>query len=364
MKMISIINKDVNASNISDKKEITIAGKNVLCATIETQFPKIDMSIEKNKDFVLIKIKAFSCNYRDKNLIINNSENTEINMQELSSPFTFFGSDFVAKIVDKGKDVKELSVGDRVIPNCSYPVSVIPGVVTNDASKGWLLVHKDKLLKIPNTMNDDIAASFSVGAQTSYSMIRRANIEKKDTILVYSGRSNTSLSIIKTLLNMGINNIIVLSTKKWNDDEKEFISGSELIYTEDYNDWVNQNENRFDVVFDPFYDLHIEDAVKCLNYYGRYITCGFKNQNERFVENSDKEIQVHRLLTQIMIKNISLIGNCIGSTEDLQKQIDGFDPEDPILPIYSVYNCEKSDDFLYDTYENKNRFGKVVMKLN
>ena len=63
-------------------------------------------------------------------------------------------------------------------------------------------------------MNDYVAASFSIGAQTSSSMIRRCNIKSTDKILVTSSRSNTSMFIIKSLLTEGYD-VTALTTTDW-----------------------------------------------------------------------------------------------------------------------------------------------------
>ncbi|MEJ7296288.1 zinc-binding alcohol dehydrogenase family protein, partial [Staphylococcus epidermidis] len=87
-----------------------------------------------------------------------------------------------------GYSVDEFEIGQRVIPNCAYPdppfPGVAPGAVTNEASKGWLRLHKSKLIKIPEHMNNAVAAGFSIGSQTSTSMVRRVNLKQNERALV------------------------------------------------------------------------------------------------------------------------------------------------------------------------------------
>ena len=74
-----------------------------------------------------------------------------------------------------------------MIPNCAYPEppfpGVVPGAVTNEASRGWLRLHKSKLIKIPDHMDNVVAAGFSIGGQTSTSMVRRVNLKPNERAL-------------------------------------------------------------------------------------------------------------------------------------------------------------------------------------
>ena len=68
------------------------------------------------------------------------------------------------------------------VSRSSFP-GVAPGAVTNEASKGWLRLHKSKLIKIPEHMNNAVAAGFSIGSQTSTSMVRRVNLKQNERAL-------------------------------------------------------------------------------------------------------------------------------------------------------------------------------------
>ncbi|WP_330942692.1 alcohol dehydrogenase catalytic domain-containing protein, partial [Streptococcus anginosus] len=90
--------------------------------------PVFDLNNPKNDDYLLIKVNSFSCNYRDKAILVNNFEQ----LLRLGKPFLPFGSEFSATIVLKGKNVDEFGIGDKVIPNCTYEGvtndNVVPGV--------------------------------------------------------------------------------------------------------------------------------------------------------------------------------------------------------------------------------------------
>lgn len=373
MKSLAIINTRLITNDIAEYlSPITIANTKVQCGLIEVPQPNFSSENEMNDDYVLVKVNAFSCNYRDKAIIIKSALKMQLEDVDLIQPVSFFGSDFVGTVICKGKNVKGVEIGDRVIPNCYYPdmlyKGIAPGVVTNEASKGWLRLHKSKVVKIPEKMDDSVAAGFSIGAQTSHSMIRRTNITNKEKALVFSGRSHTSLFIIKSLINLGVDTT-VLTTSEWSDKQKDFIKPARLIKIEKNSRkklWEMSTIGKYDVVFDPFFDLHLLTGVKLLNTNGRYITCGFKNQHQEFkdVEDDSSETNTMNIMLTTMINNLSIIGNCIGTSQDLYDQLQLYNPKNPLIPIEKVYPNTQGNKFLNLTYNNKNRFGKVILSYS
>lgn len=68
-----------------------------------------------NREHVLVRVIAFSLNYRDTALMLGEHPD---GMHDRSRGI---GSDFVAEIVSVGSEVKGLRVGDRVIPSMDWP---------------------------------------------------------------------------------------------------------------------------------------------------------------------------------------------------------------------------------------------------
>ena len=137
-------------------------------------------------------------------------------------------------------------------------------------------------------------------------MVRRVNLKNDERALVLSARSNTSMFIINKLIEMGIDTT-VLTTSNWKKEEEELISPVKIAKVDKYaHSWEEYPElGNFDVVFDPFFDLHLEKAIKQLNTGGRYITCGYKNQHQDFKDEFDKfnenNLQTIMLLSLIHI---------------------------------------------------------------
>ncbi|PTH46977.1 quinone oxidoreductase family protein [Staphylococcus agnetis] len=367
MKVLTIVNtKLVSPEDITMLPDVKIANSLIHCGLIDVHQPTFNSDREENDHFVLVRVDALSCNYRDKAIILKSALKMQEDLNYQSAPFAFFGSDFVGTIVEKGRLVNEFHVGQRVIPNCAYPESPFPGVaagvVTNEASKGWLRIHKSKLVSIPKKMNNEIAASFSIGGQTSTSMVRRVGINSGENALVLSGRSNTSMFIINNLLQKGIDTT-VLTTSDWSENEKKLINPAKLIKVDRTKHNWDEYLNNYDVVFDPYFDLHLENAVNQLKVGGRYITCGYKNQHKQFFEHSDDLVSnnLKNIMLKVMINNMSLIGNCIGTTDDLVEAIRNYDEDSFVVPIDSTFKVEEGNKFVDRTYNNRGRLGKSIL---
>lgn len=119
-----------NSMDYTELGMVKFGKEDILFGTVELEQPYFDPEDPKNDEYVLV-ITAFSCNYRDKALLLNNY-NTIKGSDRLLVPF---GSEFSAIIVNIGMDVHDFKVGDRVMSDCSYPDSgkqgVLPGVATN-----------------------------------------------------------------------------------------------------------------------------------------------------------------------------------------------------------------------------------------
>lgn len=370
MKVLGIVNSSILRNEDYERiQTLRIAGTRVDLGIVEVDVPHFDAQDPRNDDYALVRVDAFSCNYRDKAIIVRRSINAQSDLASVASPVTFFGSDFVGTVLAKGRRVHEFSVGDRVIPDCSYLSArckgAAPGVVTNDASRGWLRIHRGKLIRVPDTMNDEVASSFSIGAQTSHSMVRRSGVGEGSRALVLSARSNTSLFIINTLLSCGVETVAA-TTSSWTQEEKDSVSPAHVVHmVKNSSDWpIIEGVGGFDAVFDPFYDLHFPDALKALKHNGAYITCGFKNQHERFTEATDSRDaqRFDSAMVELMVGCKTLIGNCIGTHEDLRGAVESFSRGTRVVPIDSIFSIAQGDEFLNRTFCDAGRFGKVVLR--
>jgi NADPH:quinone reductase-like Zn-dependent oxidoreductase len=349
---------------------IDIEGVTVRCGLVQTPDLEFDRHASQNHDKVLVKVTAFSCNYRDKSLILQ--------MATLGPATSFYviGSEFVAEVIDLGPGVTGLQVGDRVISNGSYPRADVEGVVgglpTNHGSKEYQMFHWCKLLKIPPEMPDEVAAAFPIGAQTSYSMIRKLNLAEGDDDLVTAARSNTSQFAINALRKYPVNDYATTTSGCYEAELKE-LGVRQLIKIDPNLTSFMENETLkaialeaggFDAVIDPFFDVHLRKVLPVMAPGGRYITCGMYDQYSRFTgkEFTPPALTVKQLVNALLLGNVQLIGNCIGQTEDLCRAIADYTAGQWSVVIDSVFKGAQAGAFLERTYNAPNRFGKVVYK--
>lgn len=345
-------------------------------ALIETDDILFDPNDDANADRALVRKTAFSVNFRDTGLVLQSSLFFKKNPHHL----TYFpiGSEFVAEVLAIGKNVTHISVGDRVIPNCAIVYNkwvTVSGVSTNNASKELEIFPGHRLIRIPDTMSDEVAAGFSIGAQTSYSMIRRAQIQEGENVMVTAGTSNTSLFLIQALLNMHVNLHVLTSSVNAVNYLKQL--GVKQVYRLDVNKpreevvtmlkTYTDETGGMDVVFDPFFDIYFLKILPSIAPFGRYISCGLQNQHPLLeIDAGKKEPLVEEngfaVGTHLMLNNISVIGNCLGKDIDMENALKDFSEGKLNVQIDSVFYTHQIPDFFAKSYSAVSRFGKVIMK--
>lgn len=343
---------------------VDIEGTVVPLGLTESERPSFAPHRLSHADHVLVRVDAFSCNYRDKSLIVESASRMALHGWPTRD---HFGSEFAGTVVAVGDSVSRWKVGDRVMADGAYPGAAIPGIasgiVTNQASSGWVRTHQDRLAAIPHRMSTEVAAGFSLGAQTAASMIRRSGVRTGDRVLVASGRSSTSLFLITALNQLGAE-VVVSSTTAWSDAEKSFVAPATVISTDVdlASDVGYGSTGAFDVVMDPFFDLNLARAVPLLRMWGRYVTCGMQRQHRLFEPATRPQgIEIESALLHVVINNLSIIGNCIGLSEDLSSALETFEPERPRVPIDGLFELEDGVAFVEGTFNARRKFGKMVM---
>ncbi|MDB9524590.1 zinc-binding alcohol dehydrogenase family protein [Oscillatoria sp. CS-180] len=353
-------------------RSLEMEGVNLTCGLLHGRDIQFDPQAPENHCNVLVKILAFSSNYRDKSIILRAA--TYLSQQN----FYAFGSDFVAEVLAVGPKVEGLQPGDRVINNNQYPNSgiegVMPGVTTNHSSKELQIFHQVKLLKIPNSISDEVAAGFSIGAQTSYSMLRKLKVQPGENILVTAAKSNTSLFVINALKHRGVN-VYATSTSRKFEDKLLAMGVKQLIQIDpSQEDWlqipeliqVYRETGGIDCIVDPFFDLHIGRLLPLLRQGegGRYVTCGLYEQYSTYTGHhfNYQGMALKDVMLFAMINNVQLIGNCVGKTADLQQAIDDCTQGKFTVAVDSVFSGNQIREFIDRTYNSRKRFGKVIFK--
>lgn len=341
----------------------------VNCAIVATTDRTLDARDPANAHKVLIKVRAFSCNFRDRAQILKAAVSAPDNA------FYVIGSEFAGEVLETGPAVTRVAAGDRVMGDNSWPVRQPDGwrrgVPTNHASREYLVLHEEKLCRIPREMPDEQAAAFSIGAQTAYSMVSKLDVGEGANVLVTAATSNTSLFAIHGLLRHRVN---VYATTTSPQFVKPLLAlGVAQVFCvdpalptfaddPDVRDLTSRLRG-FDAVIDPFFDLYLNKVLPVMAFGSRYITCGYVDQYRAAGSPPPFPAPDYREALQIaMLKNISIIGNCAGLRIDLERA--GKDYVDGRLPVTidSVFANDRPAAFLDRTYNARDRFGKVVYR--
>jgi NADPH:quinone reductase-like Zn-dependent oxidoreductase len=336
-------------------------------AIVPSPTPEFDP--EKNPSKVLIRVRSFSCNFRDQSVLFT--------IAAKNDPCFFpIGSDFAGEVLQVGAAVTDFTVGDRVIMNGSYfgifldgkrPVQGLP---TNRGSVEVQSIDQSRLIKIPERMPFSVAGAFSIGAQTSYSMIRKLGVTPGSNVLVTAARSNTSLFAINALRHTGAN-VYALTTSGEYVDRFLRLGAKDVISVDRNVDnllldrrmaLLARSLGGFDAIIDPFFDLYLAKVLPLLKAGGRYTTCGIWDQFQSSLGKADAvgNRRYEDALCHALVNNSQIIGNCLGSTEDLQRAVEDYEAGRLDVLIDSVFSGNQVGDFITRSFDASDRFGKVV----
>ena len=370
MRNVAICGSEVKAMFPGNRsiRTVAIKGVPVTCGLIVSEAPLFDPRADENRFKVLVKTRAFSCNYRDLSFIFAAMRNGPPNS------FLAAGSDFVGEVVEVGSQAHRFKTGDRVIADNRYTMSneaqSPDGVLTSRASKEYQIFPEAKLIGIPSSMPDEVAAAFSIGAQTAYSMIRKLDPVPGANVLVTSARSNTALFAINALKKHNVN-IYAMTTSADMTTFLHAMGVKEVLelhqaFGKERVKFVASSIGGFNCVIDPFFDLHLEEIIDCLAPNGRYITCGLYQQYQRLagIELPNHAPAMNKILLAALVKNLQIIGNCLGTTQDLRTALDDYAAGCFSVVVDEVFAEDKIDAFFHKTFNASNRIGKVVYKYN
>jgi NADPH:quinone reductase-like Zn-dependent oxidoreductase len=348
--------------------EFVLDGVPIRCGFAEVPAPPFDPGAMPRA--VLLRKRGFSFNYRDRALALATA------LRGPPGRFAVLGSDFVAEVLACGAAVTEFAPGDRVIGNAAYPDSgetgVKPGVPVNSASREYQVLPAAKLMRIPPAMPDAVAAGFTIGAQTAASLVRRVDPPAGAPVLVTAARSNTALFVIAALRRRGVT-IHASTTSDLHHDRlcalgvaaivrPQRMLGGFLRFTGDAGLSQVMGQGGYAAVFDPFADLHLPAAVEVLRTGGTYATCGLEDQRSALLPGRATPVMPGtQVIGGIVAKNLTLMGNCLGRTEDLAGAVAAQAAGEWSVAVDSVHHdTGDAAAFLHRSWLAADRFGKVV----
>lgn len=150
--------------------------------------------------------------------------------------------------------------------------------------------------------------------------------------------TTTSMRFEEELREMGVKEVILI----------ESIHNKSLTENK-YIQKIVSDIGGFDCVFDPFFDLHLGQVVNLMAAGDRYITCGLYDQYFDLIGKGIPSLYLDglRLMSSVMLKNIQIIGNCIGQAEDLKNAIQDYVSGNLNVAIDSVFSGKQVGAFFH-----------------
>lgn len=212
------------------------------------------------KGEVKVRVKAAGLNFPDT-LIIEGKY--QIKPELPFSP----GGEMAGEVLEVGDGVKNFKAGQRVM-----------GLTGYGAFAEEIVVPENRLIPVPDGMNDHTAAAFSMVYGTSYHALKqRANIQPGETLLVLGASGGVGLAAVELGKAMGANVIACASSDEKLEVAREAGADDLINYAEE--DLKDALKKRYpkgvDVIYDPVGDKFTKAALRNMAWNGRLLVVGF-----------------------------------------------------------------------------------------
>jgi len=192
------------------------------------------------------------------------------------------------------------------------PAYGIFGEMRDGTCAEYVVAPQENVLPLPESVPWDVAAAFPLVYLTAWTMIvRRANLQPGETILVHAAGSGVSTAAVQIARLCGAARVLATtsSTEKA-DRAREHGADAVLDYTDE--DWPRQARKAsgggVDVVIDHLGRATLGGSLRCLNRGGRVVTCGATTGPDASVN-----------LNLVFFKSLSLLGSTMGSLGDVHR---------------------------------------------
>ncbi|GAB6072543.1 zinc-binding dehydrogenase [Venenivibrio stagnispumantis] len=316
-----------------------------------------------NENEVLVNVKAFSLNHLDI-WVMNGMYPMEIKLPHI------FGSDASGIVVEVGKNVKNIKVGDEVIVysglSCGYCEKCLSGkdneckefrplgTIDDGVSAEYVKVPAINVFKKPEGLTFEEGASIGITYITMrHSLITRGKIEQGDTVLIHGGASGVGTAGIQ-IAKLYNAKIITTVGDDWKIPKLKEM-GADYVINYKKQDFVKEvkeitNGEGCDIVIDHIGAESFSKSLSCAKKGGRVITFG---------TTTGAEVNIN--LRYIFGKNLTIHGVYMGTKSEFSKLLKLF--PDKLRPVIdSVYPLEQVQK-AYEKMLSRQFFGKIVVKV-
>jgi len=177
------------------------------------------------------------------------------------------GCEAAGEVLECGNDVSSLKTGDRV----AY---VLPG----GAYREERVVPAEKLVKLPDSISDEVAAaSMLKGMTVEYLVNRSAHLNSGDIVLFHAAAGGVGLIAGQWLQSMGVTVIGTVGSSE--KEELARSSGYDHVINYSKDDFVDAvmeitNGKGVKVVYDSVGQATYPDSLRCLQRFGLFVSFG------------------------------------------------------------------------------------------
>lgn len=308
------------------------------------------------------------------------------------------GCDIVGKIVRLGPGAAralasdQIEVGTSVIINpgisCGRCEACLGGFDPLCRSYGILGETQDggcadevvvpvaNILARPHNLSPVQAASLAIPFLTAWTMLtRKAQLRPGETVLIQAGGSGVSVAAIQiakllgaTVITtvgseekaekarlLGADFVILYKKVSFREEVRKFLAshnnvkGSAPGNTQGNTQKSTQSNRGCDVVLDHVGTDTFQESLKCLNWGGRFVTCGATSGSNVSLD-----------LKAVFFKNIALLGSTMGSKADLIRILN-LVTSGKLKPVIDCVFPMSDLPKAFERLEKREAFGKIVL---
>jgi len=233
--------------------------------------------------------------------------------------------------------------------------SIIGGLSNyNGGYAEFVAVPKTNIIPIPHEISDEQAAILSISYLTAWNIIKKLQLKKDDTVLVYGASGGLGMAMIQIAKALGIKTISTIS-----DDSKlnfAYSLGSDYVINRNKKEIVLEIENithglGVDAVVDNAGQKTITTSINSVRRGGKIAMCGTTTGNVA-------SFQIRSLYS----KQIHIYGILIGSKLQLLELIEFINVRKILSRIDSIVSLSEVQD-AHNRLERGEQLGKILIKI-
>jgi len=265
------------------------------------------------------------------------------------------GLEMVGEIVEIGKNVKNLKIGQRVA-----------GLLGGGGYAEYAAIHSDMVFQIPDYLSFVEAAAIPEVFMTAYdALFAQLNFQKGEAILVHAGASGVGTAAIQLAKLFGASSIFVTASKNKHSICSDLGADVTIDYkNEDFEKIILEKTNGKGVntIIDFLAAAYFQQNINCLSMDGRAVILGMLGGYKMKETN----------LIPILKKRLTIKGATLRN-RDLHYKINLIKRVGELLPhfksgelkpvIDTVYNW-KDVTAAHERMEKNQNIGKIILEIN